>query len=86
MSERGWSLNGLHHPPAIHLCVTLRHTEPGVAQRFMDDLRAAVEQARLHPNASSGMAPVYGMAATMPMHGFVNDLLARVVDLLYRVE
>ena len=86
MSERGWSLNGLHHPPAIHLCVTLRHTQPGVAQRFMDDLRAAVEQARLHPNESSGMAPVYGMAATMPMHGLVNDLLARVVDLLYRVE
>jgi glutamate/tyrosine decarboxylase-like PLP-dependent enzyme len=86
MSERGWSLNGLHHPPAIHLCVTLRHTQPGVAQRFMDDLRAAVEQARLRPNESSGMAPVYGMAATMPMHGLVNDLLARVVDLLYRVE
>lgn len=86
MSERGWGLNGLHHPPAIHLCVTLRHTQPGVAQRFMDDLRAAVEQARRHPNESSGMAPVYGMAATMPMHGLVNDMLTRVVDLLYRVE
>ncbi len=86
MSTRGWSLNGLHHPPAIHLCVTLRHTQPGVAQRFMDDLRAAVAQARLHPGASSGMAPVYGMAATMPMHGLVNDLLKRIVDLLYRVE
>jgi sphinganine-1-phosphate aldolase len=86
MSQRGWSLNGLHHPPAVHLCVTLRHTQPGVAQRFIDDLRAAVEQARLHPNESSGMAPVYGMAATMPLHGFVNDLLKCVVDLLYRVE
>jgi hypothetical protein len=32
------------------------------------------------------MAPVYGMAATMPLHGLVNDLLKRVVDLLYRVE
>jgi hypothetical protein len=52
----------------------------------MDDLRAAVEHTRLHPNESSGMAPVYGMAATMPMHGLVTDLLKRVVDLLYRVE
>jgi sphinganine-1-phosphate aldolase len=86
MTQRGWSLNGLHHPPAIHLCVTLRHTQPGVAQRFMDDLRAAVELARLHPNKEDGMAPVYGMAATMPMHGLVNDLLKRVLDLLYRVE
>ncbi len=40
MSQRGWSLNGLHRPPAIHIAVTLRHTEPGVAQRFIDDLRA----------------------------------------------
>ena len=86
MTQRGWSLNGLHHPPAIHLCVTLRHTQPGVAQHFMDDLRAAVEHTRSHPNESGGMAPVYGMAATMPMHGLVTDLLRRVVDLLYRVD
>ena len=25
MTERGWSLNGLHKPPALHVCVTLRH-------------------------------------------------------------
>jgi glutamate/tyrosine decarboxylase-like PLP-dependent enzyme len=86
MTQRGWSLNGLHHPPAIHLCVTLRHTQPGVAQRFMDDLRAAVDFVRAHPNERSGMAPVYGMAATMPMHGMVTDLLKRVLDLMYRVE
>ena len=33
-----------------------------------------------------GMAPVYGMAATMPMHGVVTELLKRVVDLMYRVD
>jgi glutamate/tyrosine decarboxylase-like PLP-dependent enzyme len=86
MARCGWSLNGLHHPPAIHLAVTLRHTEPGVAQRFMEDLTAAVEYVRLHPTENAGMAPVYGMAATLPLHGLVNDLLKRVVDLLYRVE
>jgi hypothetical protein len=35
MSQRGWSLNGLHRPACIHLYVTLRHTEPGVAERFL---------------------------------------------------
>ena len=34
MTERGWNLNGLHTPAAGHLCVTLRHTQPGVAERF----------------------------------------------------
>jgi sphinganine-1-phosphate aldolase len=85
MSRRGWSLNGLHRPAAVHLCVTLRHTEPGVAQRFVDDLRAAVAEVKASPASKGGMAPVYGMAAAMPMHGVVEDMLKRVVDALYRV-
>ena len=86
MNARGWSLNGLHRPPAIHIAVTLRHTEPGVAQRFLDDLRAAVEHVKTHPAEKGGMAPVYGMAAALPMHGVVEELLRRVVDALYKVE
>jgi len=86
MTHRGWSLNGLHRPAAVHLCVTLRHTEPGVAQRFVDDLAAAVAAVRTQPAGKGGMAPVYGMAAAMPMHGVVEDMLKRVVDALYRVE
>lgn len=85
MNARGWSLNGLHRPPAVHIAVTLRHTEPGVAQRFLDDLRAAVEQVKTQPAAHGGMAPVYGMAAALPMHGVVEELLRRVVDALYEV-
>ncbi len=86
MSARGWSLNGLHRPPAIHIAVTLCHTEPGVAQRFIEDLRAAVEHVKAHPAEKGGMAPVYGMAASLPMHGVVEELLRRVVDALYKVE
>jgi hypothetical protein len=86
MTARGWSLNGLHRPAAIHLCVTLRHTEPGVAQRFLDDLAAAVAEVKTQPATKGGMAPVYGMAATLPMHGLVEDLLKRIVDALYRVK
>ncbi|HEX2995662.1 MAG TPA: aminotransferase class V-fold PLP-dependent enzyme, partial [Anaerolineales bacterium] len=29
MSRKKWSLNGLHKPSCVHLCVTLRHTQPG---------------------------------------------------------
>ncbi len=85
MSKRGWSLNGLHRPPAIHIAVTLRHTEPGVAQRFIEDLRDSVDYVKQNPKESSGMAPVYGMAANMPVRGFVGDILTRYVDLLYQV-
>lgn len=31
---RSWSLNGLRHPSAVHIAVTLRHTQPGMAATF----------------------------------------------------
>ncbi|MFP2906658.1 pyridoxal phosphate-dependent decarboxylase family protein [Pyxidicoccus sp. 3LFB2] len=85
MSERGWSLNGLHKPAAVHLCVTLRHAQPGVAERFLEDLRAAVAQVKQHPGEKGTMAPVYGMAASVPFRGLVSDMLKKYMDLLYKV-
>jgi sphinganine-1-phosphate aldolase len=85
MTRRGWSLNGLHHPPCVHLCVTLRHTQPGVAGRFINDLVSAVAYVKLHPDEPGGMAPVYGIAATLPFRGIVSELLKRYIDLLYKV-
>ena len=84
MSHRGWSLNGLQRPPAVHLAVTLRHTLPGVADRFLADLADSVAQVRANPDVSTGMAPVYGMAAALP-EGTVHDLLAAYIDLTFEV-
>ncbi len=85
MTRRNWNLNGLHKPSAVHLCVTLRHTQPEVARRFLDDLRAAVAFVRENPGEKGGMAPVYGMAATLPFRGVVSELLKRYLDVLYKV-
>jgi glutamate/tyrosine decarboxylase-like PLP-dependent enzyme len=85
MTRRGWSLNGLHKPPAVHLAVTLRHTEPGVAERFVVDLREAVAHVKAHPEEKGEMAPVYGLAANLPLRGVVSDLLKRYLDALYKV-
>ncbi len=84
MTARGWSLNGLHKPACIHLCVTLRHTQPGVANRFLTDLRAAVAQVKDQPAPAGGMAPIYGLAATLPVRGLVGDMLKQYMDLLYK--
>lgn len=86
LTRKRWSLNGLHKPPCVHICVTLRHTQPGVAERFVEDLRAAVEHVKLHPDEPGGMAPVYGMAATLPLRGVVDDMLKKYIDLLYKVS
>ncbi|MDH5373287.1 MAG: aminotransferase class V-fold PLP-dependent enzyme [Acidimicrobiia bacterium] len=85
MSERGWSLTGLHRPPALHLAVTLRHTAAGVAERFLRDLKESVDEVIAHPGEAGGVAPLYGMAATVPARAVVGELLERYVDLLFEV-
>jgi glutamate/tyrosine decarboxylase-like PLP-dependent enzyme len=84
MTARGWSLNGLHRPPAVHVCTTLRHTAPGVPERFVADLRDSLAEVRSAPDDGSGMAPVYGMAAQIPDRTAVADMLAGYMDLWYR--
>jgi hypothetical protein len=84
MGHRGWSLNGLQRPAAVHIAVTLRHTLPGVAERFLDDLAASVAEVRASPGVSTGMAPVYGMAGSLDA-GLVHQLLAGYLDMLFEI-
>jgi len=84
MTRKKWSLNGLHKPACVHIAVTLRHTQPGVAERFIQDLKSAVGYVKEHPEEKGTMAPVYGMAATMPMRGVVSDILKRYLDLIFK--
>ena len=71
--------------PALHVCTTLRHAEPGVAERLLADLADAVAEVRAQPEAEGGMAPVYGMAATLPDRQIVADVLKTYMDLWYKV-
>jgi sphinganine-1-phosphate aldolase len=84
MSHRGWSLNGLQRPAAVHIAVTLRHTQPGVADRFLADLAESVGEVRADPGVSTGMAPVYGMASTLPAD-VVRQVLTGYLDMLFEV-
>jgi sphinganine-1-phosphate aldolase len=84
MTRKKWSLNGLHKPSCVHLCVTLRHTQPGVAERFIHDLQEAVGHVKEHPEEKGRTAPVYGMAATLPLRGIVSDMLKRYLDLIFK--
>jgi sphinganine-1-phosphate aldolase len=84
MTALGWSLNGLQSPPAVHLCVTLRHTRNGVVPRFLSDLRSCVDAAR-HGSGGGFSAPVYGLAAAPETRGDVDAILRTYCDVLYRV-
>ncbi|HXZ74197.1 MAG TPA: aminotransferase class V-fold PLP-dependent enzyme [Streptosporangiaceae bacterium] len=84
MGRRGWSLNGLQRPASVHIAVTLRHTLPGVADRFLADLAGSVVEVRANPGVSTGMAPVYGMAASLP-EDLVRGFLSAYLDLTFEV-
>ena len=84
MTARGWSLNGLQHPAGMHICVTLRHAQPGVADRFVEDLEASVSAVRAAPGARGTMAPIYGLTGAVKTQGTVEELLGRYGDLQFK--
>jgi glutamate/tyrosine decarboxylase-like PLP-dependent enzyme len=83
MTKKQWNLNGLYKPPCVHICVTLRHAQPGVAEKFISDLQSAVQYVKEHPEEEGEMAPVYGLAANIPFRGVISDLLKQYMDLYY---
>ncbi|HIF15033.1 MAG TPA: aminotransferase class V-fold PLP-dependent enzyme, partial [Bacteroidetes bacterium] len=86
MGEKKWNLNGLIRPDCVHICLTNAHTKPGVAERFVSDLKEAVVIAKNNPSKKEGgMAPIYGLASTMPLRGTVSQLLKKYMDALYKV-
>ncbi len=86
MTERGWSLNGLYKPPCLHICTTLRHTQPGIAERFIEDLKASVAHVKANPSEQGRLAPIYGMANTLPDRGVIADMLKDHMDGWYRLS
>jgi len=85
MTHKGYSLNGLHRPACVHIALTLRHAEPGVKERFIDDLKAAVLHVKANPSEKGSSAPIYGMAATLPVRSVVGDILKTYMDAYYKV-
>lgn len=85
MSKRNWNLNGLHKPACFHIALTLRHTQPGVAERFVQDLKESVAYVKNNPGKREGLAPVYGMAASLPFRGVISDVLKKYLDIIYKV-
>lgn len=83
MRQRGWRLNALQRPPGVHFAVTVRHAHASIAEAFLNDLRAAVAYVKAHPDEKGEMAPIYGMANSLPFRGVVDEVLKRYLDALY---
>ncbi len=96
MSAKGWHLNALQDPPAIHVAVTLPIVK--VWEKLAADLEAVVEaerekervrlvegkKARGTAEKAGDAAALYGVAGSLPNKSVVVDLARGFLDLLYK--
>uniref|UniRef100_A0A6J0SV93 sphinganine-1-phosphate aldolase n=1 Tax=Pogona vitticeps TaxID=103695 RepID=A0A6J0SV93_9SAUR len=85
--SRGWNLNVLQFPPSIHICLTLLHTKPGVAQLLLKDIRECVDEIMKDPKAkTTGMGAIYGMAQAIPDRNMISEIAGAYLDCLYSTD
>lgn len=94
MSSKGWHLNALQNPPAIHVAVTMPIAK--VWERLVSDLETVIEEERekervrqVEGNGAKGKAmgnsaALYGVAGSLPNKSVVVDLATGFLDLLYK--
>jgi sphinganine-1-phosphate aldolase len=83
MTARGWHLNALQRPAALHMCFTAAHG-PEVVDELLRDLKECVDGLLAHPEEGKGegMAPLYGQAAAIPDRRVVGKFLTAYQDIL----
>ncbi|VDL79763.1 unnamed protein product [Nippostrongylus brasiliensis] len=85
MNKRGWNLNTLQNPDAIHICLTYNHAKPEVVDAFLSDLQSVAEEvaASNDKGSKSSTAALYGMAAQIPDKSLVDEMTYEFLDACY---
>ena len=87
LRKRGWNLNALQFPSAVHICVTYLHTQSGVADKFINDVKEISADCLADPAAcDKGSAAVYGMAQSLPDRSIVDQITRAYLDSLYAIK
>ncbi|CAH0050209.1 unnamed protein product [Clonostachys solani] len=94
MTNKGWHLNALQNPPAIHVAVTMPIVK--VWEKLVSDLENVVEAEREKERvrlvegkgpkgkAMGDSAALYGVAGSLPNKSVVVDLANGFLDILYK--
>jgi hypothetical protein len=82
LEARGWSVDRMHRPEAIHLTVTANHAP--IVDEYLADLGAALAEVRANPRlAKEGTAPMYGMAGKLPVRRLVARNVRKLISEMY---
>jgi len=85
LADRGWRMNGLQLPPALHFCVTRPNTQPGVTEAFAHDLAEAVEYAKNPPSPMPKSGAMYGAGGRIPDRVQMRAATADRLDAMHEV-
>lgn len=85
MDKKGWHLDRIQFPNALHMMVNPHHTE--IVETFLKDLRESVKHVVENPGKSSdGDAAIYGMVASLPDRGKVKDYIINFLKSQYKIK
>ena len=83
MEAKGWQLDRLQMPPALHMIVTPNHAK--IIEPFLNDLRVAAKQLEGKGKTEvGGMAAVYGMIGTLPDRTAAKSLVLDFLDDIFK--
>jgi len=83
MAEKGWNLNPLQKPNAIHICITYNQARQNGGERFVNDFKASIDQINDNPGKydNVGDAYVYGLAYGLPDRSLISDMITGYLDI-----
>ena len=85
LKERGWRMNALQLPAALHFCVTRPNTKTGVIEAFLTDLQASVDYALANAGKPAASGAMYGFGHTPQGNQTLNTLMSGVLDAMHEV-
>ena len=85
MEKKGWHIDRLQRPDALHAMVTASHDK--VVDAYLADLVQAVKTVAAHPElAESGQAATYGLIAHLPLRGMVRKQVLNMFANSYKLS
>ncbi|KAI5747317.1 hypothetical protein M8J77_013437 [Diaphorina citri] len=84
LNKRGWNTNSLQFPVGIHICITHMHTQPGVADKFISDVREELAIIMQNPGLQlEGVMAMYGKSHSIPDRSIIGDFTRYYIDATY---
>lgn len=70
-------------PLRIHICITLMHAQPGVADNFINDIETITNELMKDPQKPvEGKYAIYGVSQTIPDRSIIGDFTKLFLDSL----